>query len=502
MGKEHAATDQANLPSGSGGGVFSFFRDAWQGVQVGRMMRRESRAATSDLVNPQDWFLQALGGALTKSGASVNEHTALAVATVRTCVNLRSDLIAMLPLKVYRKTERGSIEQPDHPLARLFRGKVAPGFTSFKWRKCVQTCFDLGGNGYTRIYRNAYAEPERLRWLKPADVLPLENRQTGAVGWRVNGQGVLFEHDVLHVANLSTNGRTGRSPIQDLRETVGLSLTAEEAAARSFSNGNRRPGVIVGRENYTKEKAEVFLAYWMQHYGGAANTGKVPFVWGGVDWKEAGFSNQDAELLLTRKFTKEEIASIFQIPLHLVNSTEKSTAGYGANVAEVNQGLVDYMLQPLCENWEAEMDSTLLTERELDERFFIKFSVDALLRGSPETRAKVYQIMRGIAAMSVNEVRSLEDLPRLEKPDGIFDDARLPLNNQGGGGAQPFKQPIANPAAGDPSARSAAAAPAPVNVDVQVHVERDDSPRETEITRSASGALVARSRPVSPASKV
>lgn len=405
---------------------------------------RESRASSS-LTNPAEWFLNAINGGPTKSGASVNESTALTVATVRTCINLRSDLIAMLPIKVYRKTERGSIEQPDHPLARLFRGKVAPGFTSFKWRKCKQVCFDLGGNAYSRVFRNTYAEVERLLWLRPVDVTPLENKVTGAIGWRVKGAGDLMEHDVIHVANLSTNGRTGRSPIQDLREIVGQSLTAEEFASRTFSNGNRKPGIFEAA-SMTQDKAAAFMQAWQTHYTGAQNAGKTPLLFGGVSWKEAGFSNEDSELLMTRKFTKEEIASVFQIPLHLVNSTEKSTAGYGANVQEVNQGLVDYMLQPLCENWEAELDSTLLTERELDERYFIRFSVDALLRGSPEVRAKVYQAMRGIAAMSVNEVRDREDLPLLLEPDGIFDDVRLPLNNQGGGGSAQTMQPAASAA--------------------------------------------------------
>lgn len=396
-----------------------------------------SQSQTGTLSMPTAELMAALLGGPVKSGATVNDNTAFNVSVVRSCISLRSFLIATLPLKVYRRTSLGPVEQRDHPLARMFRGKVAPGFTSFKWRAATQVCFDLGGNGYSRVLRNSYAEPERIIWTRPIDVTPLENKITGDVGWRVAGQSRdLFEHEVLHIANLSTNGRTGRSPLADLRESVGLALTAEEFSARSFANGNRKPGVIVADKSKTVTQAQEFAAYWIKNFAGAGNAGKSPVMGGGFDWKDAGFANDEAELLGQRKFSVEEIARVYQIPLHLLGSTEKSTT-WGSGIAELNQGLVDYMLNPLCTNWEAEMTTTLLTEVEQEQDFYIKFNVDALLRGSPETRAKVYQLMRAIRAISVNEIRRKEELA--EAPDTGANNLDWPMNNQGGGG-QPVDQ--------------------------------------------------------------
>lgn len=409
-------------------------RTAWADWRTGRELR-------SSLTSPDPWLLSYFGGGPTKSGASVNEHTAFNVATVRACIDLRASLLASLPLKVYRKTAAGPEELPDHPLARLFRGKVAPGFTRRKWVHTSQVCHDLGGNAYSRVHRNTYAEPERLQWLKPAEIIPLENRGTGAIGWRLGGRDYP-EHEVLHIANLCTNGRTGRSPLSDLREAVGLSLTAEEAHARSFANGNRKPGIIVGKESMTQAKANELLAFWTANYAGAQNTGKVPLIWG-ADWKDMGMTSADAELLATRKFEKEEIATVFLIPLHLVNSTEKSVSGYGANIEQLNQGLVDHVLSPLCVNWESEMNTTLLTEREIDERHYLKFNVDALLRGSALTRAQVWEKLRALRVITVNEIR--RQLELAEAGDNGANNLDWPLNNQGGGNTAP--QPAGRPAA-------------------------------------------------------
>lgn len=424
--------------------MLKFFSDAYHGIRAGRALRAEQR---DSLANPSPALLQALLGAPTKSGAIVNDNTVFNVSVIRACVSLRANLLAMLPVKVFAKTPTGPVEQRDHPLSRLLRGRVSPSQTRFKWISAASVCFDIGGNAYSRIYRDQYADLVSIRFLLPASVQPLEHPSTGEMSYRVRGHGDLRAEQVLHVSNLSTNGLTGRSPLADLRESIGLALTAEEFTARTFANGNRKPGVLVGGPTMTQSKANDFLTFWMQQYAGTANAGKSPLLFGGMDWKDAGFSNADAELLGLRKFSIEEIARVYHLPLHLIGSTDRTTT-WGSGIEQLNQGLVDYTLQPICTNWEAEMNTMLLTEQEQEEGYYVKFIVDALLRGSPETRAKVYQIMRGLAAMDVNQIRRLEEWP--EYPDAWAGDPRQPLNNQGGGGATPnADQQAADAAAAD-----------------------------------------------------
>lgn len=425
--------------------ILSDFREAWR---LTRQFRAEHRGTTiSGLISPSDALLAALGGGPTKSGASVNENTAFNVSAVRACINLRANLVAMLPLRLYQRTARGpkEISGQDHSLARLLKRRVGPAQTAYQWKHCSMVNFDLGGTAYSRIYRDKFSEITSIRWVKPAEITPLQNEATGTVTYRWAGQ-ELQDYEILRVSNLSTNGVIGRSPLADLRESVGLSLTSEEFTARTFANGNRKPGVLVGGPSMNKSKADDFLAFWMQHYAGAANGGKSPLLFGGMEWRDAGFSNADAELLGMRKFSIEEIARVYHLPLHLIGSTDKATT-WGSGIEQLNQGLVDYTLAPICANWEAEMNTTLLTEREQDEGYYIKFVVEALLRGSLETRAKVYQMMRGIAAMDVNQIRELEDWELY--PDATFGDPRLPMNNQGGGGSDAATAPADAAAAED-----------------------------------------------------
>jgi len=398
------------------------------------------REARSSLTAPESWLTAWFGGGAVKSGATVSEHTAFNVAVVRACIDVRALLVAMLPVKVYLRTPKGPEEQRDHAVARLLRGRVSDSQTSFKWRYASQVCHDLGGNAYSRIVRDRYGAPESIRFTKPADIAPRWNPDTEVLAYEHKGR-VLTRDEVLHIANLSTNGLTGRSPLADLREVVGLAMTAEEFTARTFANGNRKPGVFTAHPGVSDlSKAKAAAEAYHTQYGGAQNAGKAPFIVG-YDWKESGFSNADAELMALRKFSLEEVARVYHLPLHLLGATGPTL---GSGVEQLNRALVDYTLAPLCANWEAEMNTTLLTEQEQDEGYYVKFVVDALLRGNPLQRAQVYQILRSIAAMDVNQIRRLEEWG--EYPDGWAGDPRLPMNNQGG---------IATAASGAPASGAA-----------------------------------------------
>lgn len=392
---------------------------------------REARAVTTSRLDQPTEQLLSIFGTTTRSGAQVSQDTALNVATVRLCVNLRANLVSMLPVRVMRKGARGPKEQTDHPLNRLLRGRVGPAQNSVKWRHYKQVCKDLGGNGYTRIRRNTFAEIAALEFMRPVDTQPVL-LDSGHLAYRYKGT-LLQDYEVIHTTGLSTNGLTGRSPIADLRESIGLAMTAQAFAASTFTNGNRQPGVVKGPTNWTKEKAGEFLKFWQEHYAGAGNGGKTPVLFGGVEWANAGFTLQDAELLGSRKFEKTEIGGVYNIPAYLVDP-EKATS-WGTGIEQLNRGLVDYMLGPELAGWEAEMNDKCLSEREKDQGYYVKFFPDALLRGDLLKRAQIYEILRRIRAIDVNQIRELEDWSLY--PDAWAGDPRLPMNAQQSGNAVP-----------------------------------------------------------------
>jgi len=114
----------------------------------------------------------------------------------------------------------------------------------------------------------------------------------------------------------------------------------------------------------------------------------------------------DVDFLNTRKYQVNEIARIFRIPPHLLGSLDNATY---ANIEQQQIDFVMHTLRPYLINIEQELCRKLLRENEKRD-MYIKMNVSALLRGDSDARAKYYQTLNQIGVLSINEIRSLEDL--------------------------------------------------------------------------------------------
>jgi len=406
----------------------AFFRNALFGYRFAR----EIRSGTSTFTEPAEWLLQVFG-TQSKSGAIVNENSALTVATFAACVNIMCSALATPPLRLMKRTPVGAMpcdgqgKHPFHPLYFLVNHEPNGDQTSYRWRSFRQACLCLGGNAYTRIIRNKYFEVEELKPMLPFKTQPraLSGRGVdGQVVFRYQGE-VLQPWEVLHNRGISTDGFFGISPIRALRESLGLALTMQEFTARTFINGNRQPGVLSAPTTMNAEKMKEFLKNYMDANAGAQNAGKTPLFTGGVTWTAAGFSNQDAELLLNKNYEKSEIASWFRIPLVLLGDTEK-TSSWGTGIQQLMLGFVEWTLKPWARSDEQELDRSLLTKEEKLAGYFFQYDFTDLLAGTPGDQAKFFQTLFQCGAATSNEIRKA--FGDTELPDGPANGRYVPVN--------------------------------------------------------------------------
>ena len=138
-----------------------------------------------------------------------------------------------------------------------------------------------------------------------------------------------------------------------------------------------------------------------------------------------------AQFLDTRKFQLDEIARIFRVPPHMVGDLDRSTF---SNIEQQSLEFVKYTLNPWCVRWEQAMNQQLLSPDD-QQKYFIKFNVDGLLRGDYESRMNGYAIGRQNGWLSANDIRELEDLNRIPADEGgdqyLVNGNMLPLNQAG-----------------------------------------------------------------------
>jgi HK97 family phage portal protein len=196
-------------------------------------------------------------------------------------------------------------------------------------------------------------------------------------------------------------------------------MAADVYAASYFGNAANPGGVVEVPGELTEEQASDIGRDWNLTHTGPYRAGKIGILSGGATFKPLTINAQDAQLLDTRRFSVEEIARIYRVPLALLGHPTPGAMSY-ASVEAQNLSFVQYSLRPILERIEQSL-SALLPESD----GFIRFNLDALLRGTTNERYDAYTKGLREGFLSLNDVHAYEDMAPIEAGDQY----RVPLQN-------------------------------------------------------------------------
>lgn len=353
----------------------------------------------------------------THAGKRVTDRTALQHTVVYACVRVLSETIASLPLHVYKYTDKGKERVQQHPLFYLLHDEPNPEMTSFVFRETLMSHLLIYGNAYAQIIRNGRGEVIGLYPLMPDRIKVDRDERNRLVyiysrydeanpNFKMQGDIILRQEDVLHIPGLGYDGLVGYSPIAMAKNAIGISLACEEYGASFFGNGASPSGVLE-HPGVIKNPERVRDA-WQKAYGGN-NNHRTAILEEGMKYTPISIPNNEAQFLETRKFQIAEIARLYRVPLHMIGDLEHATF---SNIEEQSLEFVKYTLDPWIIRWEQSLQKALLSESE-KKQYFIKFNVDGLLRGDYASRMQGYATARQNGWMSANDIRELEDMNRI-----------------------------------------------------------------------------------------
>lgn len=375
---------------------------------LGNLLRRTE--SIGGLNNPSTQLYQALvgmDGGATYAGPSVNTETAMRIGTVYSCVTLIAQTIAALPRKVYRRKSDGGRQELRQPADSFLWGSPNPEMLAISFWECVIGHLLLSGNAYIYLVRNPLGKIAELWPLAPAKVEIVRDAATGAKLFRIGGE-TYDGGEVLHVPGFGTDGLKGLSPIGLARQSLGLTLAAEQFGANFFGNGATLGGILSTDQKLDPKVAELMAAQWKRAHGGSKNAWKVAVLEGGLKYQSTGVPPADAQYLELRKFQRSEICAIYRVPPHMIGDVERSTS-WGTGIEQQAIGFVTYTLLPILRRFEEGASTLTQTDR------YFLFHLGGLLRGSTGERYASYRIGREAGFLSVNDIRRLEDMEPVEE---------------------------------------------------------------------------------------
>jgi HK97 family phage portal protein len=382
---------------------------------LGNLLRgREERA-----VSFQTIF--ASGGNVaqqTYAGTIITQDTSLKIGAVYACVRLLADTISTLPVDTFYR--EGGARKPYRPKP-LWVENPDIGTAREDHLQQAMVSLLLDGNVFIRIFRSRTGEIISLVVLDPTRVEVRRNPATREIEYVLDaGTGTTLRADeVLHITELRKPAALrGISRIDEVKQSLGLASALEEFSARFFGQGSVTQGIIEWPGNLTREQAKDLASGFEEGHKGLKRSHRPGVLFGGARFVKTGVDPNEAQMLESRQFAVEEIARIFRCPLHLLQVSTPGAMSY-ASVEQNAIQFAQYTLRPIISKFETAFSSLLPGPA------FVKFNLDAILRGDIQTRFAAYSTGQLAGFLSVNDIHRLEDMP----PADGGDEYRVPLAN-------------------------------------------------------------------------
>lgn len=380
-------------------------------------------------------FAAFIGVSLPNSNSpAVSDDTLLSVAPFWAAVRYISEGIASFSLNGYRRQPDGDIfPDPDHPVSRLFNGRVHPHYTTFDFLQALvaNACF---GGGCARIHWDYETMRPRYLELLPRGCWSVEQTSTGELLYRVHGFAdgrqvnvALPATDVIHIKGFTTNAIDGRQVSLVHRTNMSAALSSQIYPEEYFANGAHIAGIVEAGPGFTPAQVRQMEQNYNKAYGGAQNAGKTPWLDAGHKYVRTGSTMQEAALIDFRRLTVEDVSRITKVPVNLLAHNQHSTF---TNMEQQSLDFRVHCLTPWAVKLEEEFRTKLYSTREIATRSrFLSFDMSSMMEGDMEAQSKFYPAMVGAGIMTVNEVRARRKLNRVEGGDELFIQQNLmPMN--------------------------------------------------------------------------
>lgn len=357
-------------------------------------------------------FFPAGGGRV--AGAVISPKQAEGLVTCASAISLIAGAVASLPALVYAIADGRRQIDDNHPVARLIRNGPNPHQTWPDYAEWEVAQVILHGNALTELIADRNGD---IIELKPHPWPNVTARQlaNGRLVYDVTdfspigGTGRtrrLLDDEVLHLRDRSDDGLIGRSRLMRSPSIMRLGLSAMTMEEFVYDNSGRKLTVLQLNEGVKMGDAAIKALRndWDSLYAGVANAGRTAFVPAGIEIKELQHSREDMEATASKRLIREEIASLFNIPLPLVGIWDHSSF---TNSETAGRWFAQFTLAPWIRKIEEGFRRSVFSGASRTTHEFV-IDMSGFLRGDAETRWKAHEIAVKNGILTANEVRAEE----------------------------------------------------------------------------------------------
>jgi HK97 family phage portal protein len=320
-------------------------------------------------------------------------------------------------------------EVTEHPFFDLIQS-VNPMINRFDLWELTELFLEMTGNAYWYVVKNAMDVPTMI-WPIPTQGMYVV---TGTGSTLVKGyvyklgvQSIPFDYDeIVHFRFNSLKSQIyGYSPMQAAMEAYRFDERVKVFEGTLLSNMGRPEGVLQTEQPINDREYERIRTRWRQTYSGESRVGKTLILEKGLQYQPISMSPKDIQYKDGRRWSREEIAAVFGMPISKLTSEN-------VNRANAEAGDYSYMadtIEPRLRRIEEKLNERLMPMFDPSGQLFCAYA-EAVPENRDYRLREVGEHLRS-AYSSINEERILDGKDPVEWGDEpLLPPGMVPLSMQ------------------------------------------------------------------------
>jgi len=363
-------------------------------VNLGFFNRIFKRRDTNADVTPpiDDVLLQAL-----INGETITREKAMTLPAVAGAVDFISNMIACMPVKLY-KYKQGKVEEvEDDPRVKMLNNDTGDTLDPYQFKKAMVEDYLMGKGGYAYIGKNRN-EVTGLYYVENIYISFLKNYKPIYKDYTILVEGEqYYPFEFIKLLRKTQDGAESTGLCVELSKALETAYQTLLYQLGLVKSGGNKKGFLKSRRRLAQVEMDELKKAWKNLY--ANNETNTIVLNDGLDFQEASNSSVEMQLNESKKTLQEEINNIFHIQADFYETFKQA-------------------IYPIVKAFETALNRDLLLEKE-KKNYFFTFDVKEIIKANITERYQAYKLAKEVGLMTINEMRKEENMNFIKGLDVI-----------------------------------------------------------------------------------
>ena len=354
----------------------------------------KKRDTTIPVTTPEvdDVLLQAL-----INGEAITREKAMTLPAVAGAVDFISNMVASMPVKLY-KYKQNRVEEVEGDIrVSLLNGDTGDTLDAFQLKKAMVEDYLLDKGGYAYIRRNRN-EVTGLFYVEPIRVSLINNYKPIYKDYTILVEGNSYKpYEFLKLLRKTKNGSEGIGITEELSKALETAYDTLLYQLGLVQSGGNKKGFLKSQRKLGQDEINALKRAWRNLY--ANNTENVVVLNNGLEFQEASNNSVEMQLNESKKTLEAEINNIFHIKDDFYETFKQA-------------------IYPIVKAFTTALNTTLLLEKEKG-KYFFDFDVKEIIKANVKERFEAYKVAKETGWLSFNEIRRMENMNYIEGLDVV-----------------------------------------------------------------------------------